>query len=343
MANTKISALPSGDPAQSADLIPIDRAGVNAAITAGSVAALTSVPVSSVFSRTGAVVATSGDYTVAQVTGAAPSASPSFTGTVTLPANETIPATGTAIAPATGTVVTLSVANGTQINISDKTGATIGGGANALQSSNANGINLIGKAGANVGILANGTDWNIIDGTFTTGISGVGSATSIAGTTVLINASTFNSTGLLSRYGGITTVDNGVPSELGHLDITAKAAALAATTIYTPTATGRYRISVYAQVTVAATTSCVLGGTTGFTLTYTDGTAGNAAQSLVLPMATPTGVFAINSATNSTANVLIGNAYIYAKTGVAIKIAADYTSVGGTTMKYELRATCEAM
>lgn len=36
--------------------------------------------VSSVFGRTGAVVATTGDYTVAQVTGAAPIASPTFTG-----------------------------------------------------------------------------------------------------------------------------------------------------------------------------------------------------------------------------------------------------------------------
>lgn len=38
--------------------------------------------VSSVFGRTGAVVAASGDYTVAQITGAAPLASPTFTGTV---------------------------------------------------------------------------------------------------------------------------------------------------------------------------------------------------------------------------------------------------------------------
>ncbi len=42
--------------------------------------------VSSVFARTGAVVATSGDYSVGQVTGAAPLASPTFTGTVTTPA-----------------------------------------------------------------------------------------------------------------------------------------------------------------------------------------------------------------------------------------------------------------
>lgn len=50
---------------------------------------LTGVPatgVSSVFSRTGAVTAQSGDYSVSQVTGAAPIASPTFTGTVTTPA-----------------------------------------------------------------------------------------------------------------------------------------------------------------------------------------------------------------------------------------------------------------
>jgi hypothetical protein len=41
--------------------------------------------VSSVFGRTGAVVATSGDYTVSQVTGAAPLASPALTGTPTAP------------------------------------------------------------------------------------------------------------------------------------------------------------------------------------------------------------------------------------------------------------------
>ena len=41
--------------------------------------------VTSVFGRTGVVTATSGDYTVAQVTGAAPLASPTFTGLVTAP------------------------------------------------------------------------------------------------------------------------------------------------------------------------------------------------------------------------------------------------------------------
>ena len=85
MANLKISQLTLGTPAQAGDLLPIDRAGVNFAITAASIAALTSVPVASVFGRTGAVVATSGDYTVAQVTGAASLASPTFTGVPAAP------------------------------------------------------------------------------------------------------------------------------------------------------------------------------------------------------------------------------------------------------------------
>lgn len=44
-----------------------------------------SYPVTSVFGRTGAVVATSGDYSVGEVTGAAPTASPAFTGTPAAP------------------------------------------------------------------------------------------------------------------------------------------------------------------------------------------------------------------------------------------------------------------
>jgi hypothetical protein len=46
---------------------------------------LGSSAVSSVFGRTGAVAATSGDYSVSQITGAAPLASPGLTGTPTAP------------------------------------------------------------------------------------------------------------------------------------------------------------------------------------------------------------------------------------------------------------------
>ena len=38
--NLKISQLPAGNPAQSGDILPIDRAGANFGVTAGSIAAL---------------------------------------------------------------------------------------------------------------------------------------------------------------------------------------------------------------------------------------------------------------------------------------------------------------
>lgn len=44
MADTKISALTSGNPAQGSDVIPIDRAGANFSITAASIAKLAGVP-----------------------------------------------------------------------------------------------------------------------------------------------------------------------------------------------------------------------------------------------------------------------------------------------------------
>jgi hypothetical protein len=55
------------------------------ATTAFVQAALPSIPVTSVFGRTGVVVAVSGDYNVSQVTGAAPLASPALTGVPTAP------------------------------------------------------------------------------------------------------------------------------------------------------------------------------------------------------------------------------------------------------------------
>jgi hypothetical protein len=81
----------------------VDKAYVDAVAGGGAV--------SSVFTRTGAVVAASGDYTVSQVTGAAPLASPTFTGTVTIPTPFTLGATSVT---STGTQLNyLNAATGT--------------------------------------------------------------------------------------------------------------------------------------------------------------------------------------------------------------------------------------
>jgi hypothetical protein len=70
--------------------------------------------VSSVFGRTGVVVAGSGDYSVSQVTGAAPLASPAFTGTVTEPDGTTNTSSGYTFAHAltlpSGSVATTQAA-----------------------------------------------------------------------------------------------------------------------------------------------------------------------------------------------------------------------------------------
>jgi len=64
--------------------------------------------VSSVFGRTGAVSAQSGDYSAAQVTGAAPLASPTFTGVVTTPDGTMVSASGWAGSPTFLNNVTVS-------------------------------------------------------------------------------------------------------------------------------------------------------------------------------------------------------------------------------------------
>lgn len=69
--------------------------------------------VSSVFGRTGAVVATSGDYTVSQVTGAAPLASPAFTGTATA-VNLTV--TGACVGCSAPTLSFADITNGVAVS-----------------------------------------------------------------------------------------------------------------------------------------------------------------------------------------------------------------------------------
>jgi hypothetical protein len=79
--------------------------------------------VQSVFGRTGAVVAVSGDYTVAQVTGAAPLASPTFTGTAAAP-TPTIPSNNTTVA--TTAFVNTARLGGSPSSLTCGTGAGIG-------------------------------------------------------------------------------------------------------------------------------------------------------------------------------------------------------------------------
>lgn len=146
-------------------------------------------------------------------------------------------------------------------------------------------------------------------------------------------------TGKTTTYNNIATVDNGVPSELGNANLTGQTAAKAATTLYTPAATGRFRISIYLKVTTAASVSSVLGPVT---ITYTDGTD-SVAQSVVMALQTEAGAVATTNVGNLTTSILSGTLYIYALTAVPIQYAIAYTSVNAAEMAYAARLTCEAM
>jgi len=135
------------------------------------------------------------------------------------------------------------------------------------------------------------------------------------------------------------------PGMVGYAvsDLTGQTAALTTTALATPASTGAYRVSYYAKVTTAGTTS-ILGGTTGFVLNYTDGTD-SVAQNLTLTEANQSGTIlsiGTGNVTNTTAAVIYGSAVVYAKTGVAMTYNLGYTSTG-TAMQYEIHVRLEAL
>jgi len=155
----------------------------------------------------------------------------------------------------------------------------------------------------------------------------------------------FNLLGQITKYNNIVTVSGGVPAEYATVDRTGLAAAVTATTLYTPTANGMFRISIVLQVTRAASTSSILGGTTGVVITYTE-PDGSVAQSIVPLLTSQTGAVIIpatGNIGNTTTTQSQGSAIIYAKTGVNIKYAIGYTSVGATSMLYAAHLKVEAL
>jgi hypothetical protein len=179
-------------------------------------------------------------------------------------------------------------------------------------------------------------------------ITGGASATSaIGGNVVLVpgtgtgsqGACVLNGTttiaGKITSYNGLTGISGGVPVQVATIDLTGQSAALANQAIYTTSSAGFFRCSYVATVTQAATTSCVLGGATGFQLIYNDLDTG------VPKNSNPTTVVssAINTTSTSISGVLCG--YVTSATG--IQFSFGYTSVGGTAMNYNLHIRLEAL
>jgi hypothetical protein len=154
------------------------------------------------------------------------------------------------------------------------------------------------------------------------------------------------STGKISLYNSISTVDNGVPSEVAHIDLTAQGAAIANNTaLFTPAATGMFRVCYYAKVTTVDATSLVLGGTVGFQVLYTDGTDSVAQTGTTLPATAQTGntvTIGTGNTTNTTQGSSEGCGVFFMKTGVASTYGFGFSRVGGQG-QYELHVKVEAM
>jgi hypothetical protein len=187
-------------------------------------------------------------------------------------------------------------------------------------------INQTGGANGTVtDILVNSTETAVV-GTHNLLDLQVGSASKL----------TVKNSGIVTNYGGTSTVSQGMPSEIAISDLTAQSAAVTATNLTASAPrTGRYRVAWSADITTAATVSSVLGGTNGFQVTYTSPT--DSVAKTTVPGNS------VTSAGNTTAIATGGDITIYAKTGTAISYTFDYTSAGGTAMVFEIHVLLEAM
>lgn len=120
-----------------------------------------------------------------------------------------------------------------------------------------------------------------------------------------------------------------IGTQVAAVDLTGQAAAITSATLFAVATSGFYVVHWVATVTRAATTSSILGGTKGFQLSYTD------VDDSVSKIFTPTSGVVVNN-NNTTSQSISGTQCGYCKSGNNLLYNMDYTSVGGTTMQYNL-------
>lgn len=144
--------------------------------------------------------------------------------------------------------------------------------------------------------------------------------------------------GRVNQYQGITTVKNGILSEVAAVDVTAQTAAITTATLYAVPVDGQYRLSWSAKTTTAATTSSTLGA---LTIVYTD--PDGVAVTLTSAAVIAAGTVATTSTANTTGTVLIGiPQYLNCKGITNVTYAFAYVSTGATPMAYNLHILLEA-
>lgn len=136
---------------------------------------------------------------------------------------------------------------------------------------------------------------------------------------------------------GATPVKVGA-SIVAAVDLTGQVAAKSATTLFTPSIAGLFRISIALKLTTVGT-SPVVGPVT---VTYTDGD-GSVAQSIVMLLHSVTGTVVTTTVNNTTTTSNVnGTLVIFAKAAVAIQYAiAQSGTIGSGQWSAHIR--CEAM
>jgi hypothetical protein len=159
---------------------------------------------------------------------------------------------------------------------------------------------------------------------------GTGAAGSIAGSLQL---------NLITSYGGNTTTKGGVPSVLATSFLTAQTSAISGQSIVSSAssyAKGMWRISFVATQTTAGSAGTVLGGTTGFTITFTNANGDTASKTTALS-APATGVG------TSTSDTISGNFYAYAGASTNITYSFGYTAGSITGGAFDIAVYAELL
>lgn len=189
-------------------------------------------------------------------------------------------------------------------------------------------------------LVSDGTNWITSTPTFPNASATSGKMIKSDGTNWIASTETYAAPGtsgnLLISDGTNWTSAARFPQQVATADIAATASATSTTTLFTPTADGMYRISIYMKITITGT-SPVAGPVT---ITYTDAD-GSVAQSHVMLLQSVTGTVVTTTVNNSTTTgTVTGTMIVNAKSGVAIQYAI---AVSGTfaSGRYTAHLTCE--
>jgi hypothetical protein len=144
-----------------------------------------------------------------------------------------------------------------------------------------------------------------------------------------------NTSGVATVIAGNTTTKNGLAATISTNLKTAQSAALSAVSLVASTpAVGMWRISFVATTTTAGSAGSVLGGTTGFQITFVNAN-GDTVTKTTSFSSPQVGV------STSTADTISGDQYCYAGAATAISYSFGYTAGTPTAGVYDIAVYAE--